>query len=112
MDTFRAGFTLRLKPGGLDEYMRRHDAIWPDLVAEMAANGVEQVTIFHADSKLFIYSQIADPGAWERLWNLDIHLRWAAELEPYLELAEDGTPDATNLTEIFHLLPGAGPQAP
>ena len=45
------------------------------------------------------------PDAWSRLWNLDIHLRWAAELEPYLELAEDGTPDSRDLTEIFHLLP-------
>ena len=25
MGTVRAGFTLRLKPGGLDEYMRLHD---------------------------------------------------------------------------------------
>ncbi len=111
MEKFRAGFTLRLKPGGLDEYMRRHDAIWPELVAEMAANGVEQVTIFHADSTLFIYSEIADASAWERLWNMDIHLRWAAELEPYLELAADGTPDSSDLTEIFHLLPAAGREA-
>ena len=108
MGKIRAGFTLRLKPGGLDEYMRRHDEIWPELVAEMASKGVEQVTIFHADSTLFIYSEIADADTWERLWNLDIHLRWAAELEPYLELAADGTPDSQDLTEIFHLEPGAG----
>ena len=30
------------------------------------------------------------------------------ELEPYLELAADGTPDAEDLTEIFHLLPAEG----
>ena len=105
MGNIRAGFTLRLKPGGLEEYMRRHDEIWPDLVAEMAEKGIEQVTIFHADSTLFIYSEIADASAWDRLWYLDFHLRWAAELEPYLELADDGTPDSRELTEIFHLLP-------
>jgi L-rhamnose mutarotase len=107
MGQVRAGFTLRLKPGGLEEYVRRHDEIWPELVAEMASKGVEQVTIFHSDSTLFIYSEIADADTWERLWNLDIHLRWAAELEPYLELAADGTPDSRDLTEIFHLEPGA-----
>jgi len=105
MEHQRAGFMLQLKPGGLEAYERLHDQIWPELVAEMAAKGVEQVTIFHADSKLFIYSEIADARAWERLWNLDIHLRWAAELEPYLVLAEDGTPASTDLTEIFHLVP-------
>jgi len=109
MENKRTGFMLRLKPGGLEEYVRRHDVIWPELVAEMAAHGVEQVTIFHVDSKLFIYSEITDADAWQRLWNLDIHLRWAAELEPYLELAENGTPDASDLSEIFHLIPAAGP---
>ena len=108
MATTRAGFTLRLKPGGLEEYVARHHRIWPELVAEMASHGVEQVTIFHANGRLFIYSEIADPSAWERLWNLDVHLRWAQELEPYLELAADGTPDAEDLTEIFHLLPAEG----
>ena len=33
---------------------------------------------------------------------------WAKELEPYLELAADGTPDAEDLTEIWHLLPAEG----
>ena len=108
MATTRAGFTLRLKPGGLEEYVARHDRIWPELVAEMASHGVEQVTIFHADGRLFIYSEIADPSAWERLWNLDVHLRWAQELEPYLELAADGTPDAEDLTEIFAPAAGRG----
>ena len=69
MATTRAGFTLRLKPGGLEEYVARHHRIWPELVAEMASHGVEQVTIFHAGGRLFIYSELADPSAWERLWN-------------------------------------------
>ncbi|MGI8702202.1 MAG: L-rhamnose mutarotase [Nocardioidaceae bacterium] len=101
----RAGFMLRLKPGGIDEYIRRHDQMWPELIAEMEADGVEQVTIFNSGDTLLIYSEIADAQAWDRLWNKDIHLRWAAELEPYLQLAADGTPDSTGLTEIFHLLP-------
>ena len=78
----------------------------------MASHGVEQVTIFHAGGRLFIYSELADPSAWERLWNLDVHLRWAKELEPYLELAADGTPDAEDLTEIWHLLPAEGAPSP
>jgi len=100
-----AAFMLKLKPDGLGEYRRRHDQIWPELVAELAANGIRQVTIFHCDSTLFVFSSIDHAQAWERVWNTDIHLRWAAELEPYLELAADGTPASTNLTEIFHLLP-------
>lgn len=101
----RAGFTLRLKPGGFDEYKRLHDNVWPELVSTFAENGITQVTIFHADSQLFIYSEIDDDEAWQRVWNLDIHLRWAKDLEPYMELAADGTPDSKDLTEIFDMFP-------
>ena len=36
----RRAFTLRLKPGVKDEYIREHDAIWPELVAELKGQGV------------------------------------------------------------------------
>ena len=104
----RAGFMLRLKPDGLDEYKRRHDEIWPELVQELAANGIEQVTIFNTDTTLFIFSRIADADSWEKLWHTPIHLEWAGELEPYMALDEAGAPDSTDLTEIFHLLPAEG----
>lgn len=103
----RAGFSLRLKPDGLAEYKRRHDDIWPELVQELAHNGIEQITIFVTGSTLFIYSEIAAPDAWQTLWHSDIHIRWAQDLEPYLELADDGTPASSDLTEIFHLEPQA-----
>ena len=107
----RAAFMLRLKPDGIEEYIRRHDEIWPELVTELAANGVEQITIFNTGDTLIVYSQVADAQAWERVWNKEIHLRWAADLEPFLQLAPDGTPDSTDLTEIWHLLPAEGPRA-
>lgn len=101
----REGFSLRLKPDGLAEYKRRHDEIWPELVQELAANGIEQVTIFAMGTTLFLYTEVATPDAWQKLWHGDVHIRWAKELEPYLELAEDGTPASSDLTEIFHLRP-------
>ena len=96
---------LRLKPDGLDEYKRRHDEIWPELVEELARNGVRQVSIYTAGPQLFIYSEVETDHSWQDLWHTDTHRRWAGELEPYLELAEDGTPDSTDLTEIFHVEP-------
>ena len=72
---------------------------------ELARNGVRQVSIYAAGSSLFIYSEVENEDSWKDVWHTDIHLRWAAELEPYLELADDGTPDSTDLTEIFHIEP-------
>lgn len=41
----RRAFTLRLRPGALDEYVPRHDAIWPEPVAEPERQGVNRLTI-------------------------------------------------------------------
>ena len=45
----RRAFTMRLKPGGLADYKRWHDEIWPELVAEIEKQGIGQITIFEAD---------------------------------------------------------------
>ncbi len=34
----RVAFTMRLRPGGLSEYRRLHDGIWPELVALTSTN--------------------------------------------------------------------------
>ena len=56
----RVAFTMRLKPGGLAEYRRLHDAIWPELVKELEASGIRNMTIFEHDPVLFLYSEIPD----------------------------------------------------
>jgi L-rhamnose mutarotase len=52
---------------------------------------------------LFLYSEIHDPDAWQRLWNSPVHRRWAELMEPLMNLLPDGTVDAGELTQIFQL---------
>ena len=99
---------MRLKPGGLAEYKRQHDAIWPELVAEIEKQGIAQITIFEADSTLFLYSEITDEGAWDRLWHSEIHDRWGEVMNPLMEFNDDGIVDSSEVTEIFHLRTMAG----
>jgi L-rhamnose mutarotase len=103
----RRAFTMRLKPGGLAEYKRQHDAIWPELVAEIEKQGIAQITIFEADSTLFLYSEITDEAAWDRLWHSEIHDKWGEVMNPLMEFKDDGIVDSTEVTEIFHLRPKA-----
>ena len=104
----RRGFTMRLKPGGLAEYRRNHDAIWPELVAEIEKQGIAQITIFENDPVLFLYSEITDLEAWDRLWASEIHDKWAEVMNPLMEFRDDGIVDSTEVTEVFHLTTGAG----
>ncbi len=107
----RRAFTMRLKPDALAEYKRHHDEIWPDLVAEIERSGIAQITTFQHGLDLFLFSQISDPSAWDRLWTSDVHRRWAQLMEPLMHLRDDGIVDAGELSEIFHLqVPAAPPQ--
>lgn len=102
----RTAFKLKLKTGGLPDYIRLHEEIWPELVEEEARHGITQVTIFLSDNDmLIIYSEHESATAWPEFWNTEIHRRWAEKLEPFLELSEDGTPASWDLTEIWHLEP-------
>ena len=99
----RRAFTMRLTPGSLAEYKRHHDAIWPDLVAEIERQGIAQITIFEDDPVLFLYSEIHDEEAWDRLWHSQIHDRWGEIMNPLMEFGPDGIVDSHEVREVFSL---------
>jgi L-rhamnose mutarotase len=42
----RVGFKMKLFPGCDQEYVRRHDAIWPELISLLKETGISQYSIF------------------------------------------------------------------
>jgi L-rhamnose mutarotase len=64
----RRAFTMRLKSGSLAEYTRNHNEIWPGLVEEIERSGIATITTFEQDPVLFLFSEITDEAAWDRLW--------------------------------------------
>jgi len=100
----RRAFTLRLKPGAFDQYKEYHDHIWPELVREIEACGIAQITTFAADDlQLFLYSEIYDEAAWDKLWSSQVHDEWGKCMEPLMQFNAHGKVDAGPLREIFHL---------
>ena len=104
----RKAFVLKLKPGSLDAYVYWHDNIWPELKAEIARQGIAEITLWQLDDMVFLHSVVTDPDAWTRLWDSDIHHRWASELmDPLMFYRPDGVVDSQELNEIWHFVPGA-----
>ena len=66
-----------------------------------------QITIFENDPVLFLYSEITDEAAWDRLWASEIHDRWAEVMNPLMEFRDDGIVDSTEVREVFNLETGA-----
>ena len=107
----RRAFTMRLKPGAMAEYKKQHDNIWPELVAEIEKSGIATMTTFEADPVLFLFSEITDEEAWDRLWHTEIHTKWGKVFEPLMEFNSEGIVDSHTLREIFHLDTQAGDNA-
>jgi L-rhamnose mutarotase len=103
----RKAFTLRLNPGALDEYIARHEAIWPEMVEEIEKSGIRVMNAFHHDGTIFYYSEVEDEGSWDRLWSSEVHDRWAENFKPLIAFREDGTLDTGDCTEVWRLETGA-----
>ncbi len=109
----RRAFTMKLKPGARADYIRHHDSIptrWQALVAEIERCGIARITTFASAGdapQLFLYSEILDEGAWNKLWDSAIHREWGTLMEPLMQF-KDGKVDASPLTEIFRLETPAG----
>ena len=105
----RRAFTMRLQPGKLAEYKHFHDNVWPELVAEIEKSGIATMTIFENDPVLFLYSEIIDENAWDKLWRTKIHDKWSEEaMNPLMFFRDDGIVDSSTLREVFHLETKAG----
>jgi len=107
-EMIKRAFTMKLKPGGLAEYKRHHDSIWPELVAEIERQGIAQITIFENDPVLFLYSEISDPEAWDRLWHTEIHDKWGEYMAPLMVFNDEGIVDSSEVRLVFDLGTNAG----
>jgi len=96
---------MRLKPGRLDEYRRRHDALWPELAELLKSCGISDYSIHHdpETNALFAVMWCATP---ERLDDLPAHpvmRRWWEAMAPLMEVNPDKSPVSVPLDTLFHL---------
>lgn len=102
----RVAFQLRIRPDLIEEYVARHTPVRAEMLAEIAAAGRRDYSLFLGEGGvLFGYYETDDDAAAQAyLAASPIAARWEAEMAPYFD-ALDGRPDqaATPLTEVFHL---------
>ncbi len=100
----RNAFKMKLKPGFEDEYKRRHDEIWPELAAELAAAGVSDYSIF-LDAEtltLFAVQKLTDDNTADALPDTAIVKKWWAYMADIMDTNADNSPVAVPLGEVFH----------
>ncbi|HWR11506.1 MAG TPA: L-rhamnose mutarotase [Rectinemataceae bacterium] len=101
----RKAFVMKLKPGFEAEYKKRHDEIWPEMVAELRAAGVSDYSIFldMETHRLFAVQKRADNSTADELSGKAIVRRWWDHMKDIMETNLDNSPVSRPLTEVFHL---------
>ncbi|WP_424447057.1 L-rhamnose mutarotase [Microbacterium arborescens] len=102
----RVCFSLQVQPDLLDEYVARHTPVWPEMLAEIAASGRRNYSLFLGEGgRLIGYYEVDDDDAAQAyLAASPVAARWEAEMARFF-VGLEGRPDqaATPLIEIFNL---------
>jgi L-rhamnose mutarotase len=104
----RKAFVMQLHPGQVEEYRRRHEAIWPELERTLQDADVRAYSIFlHPTTlQLFAYAEIASEEKWAAVAETEVCRRWWAYMQDIMETNPDSSPASIPLEEVFQLAPG------
>ena len=56
----RVAFVMRVKEGQQEEYIRRHQQVWPEVQTNMRRAGIHKMSIFLFGLQLFLYMEVDD----------------------------------------------------
>ena len=101
----RNAFKMKLKPGVVAEYKKRHDELWPELAAELKAAGVSDYSIFLDEETrtLFAVQKLREGNTAAGLPDSPVVRKWWDYMAPLMETHPDNSPIAKPLKEVFHL---------
>lgn len=103
----RVCFLLKVRQERLDEYVERHESVWPEMLAALSETGWTNYSLFlRPDGLLVGYFETPDlQAALDGMAATDVNERWQAEMSPFFESLDGRRPDEAFLTlrEIFHL---------
>ncbi len=101
----RLCFTFETHPGTATEYKRRHDEIWPELVADIKAAGQSNYSLFRHGDRIIGYVE-CDPDVATCLASLassEANARWSEWFKDVIVSLTDENGQLDRLEEVWHL---------
>ncbi|MEM5584033.1 L-rhamnose mutarotase [Roseibium sp. AS2] len=98
-------FKMKLNAGMEAEYKKRHDAIWPELVALLKSAGIRDYSI-HLDRETDILFGVLwrdDGHTMDDLPDHPVMQKWWAHMADIMASGPDNAPVATPLETVFHM---------
>jgi L-rhamnose mutarotase len=98
-------FRMKLKPGAVDEYRRRHDALWPDLAQALRDAGIHDYSIFLDEQTLDLFAvlKLHEGDTSAELPAQPVMWRWWDYMADLMETEPGNRPREWPLTPMFHL---------
>jgi L-rhamnose mutarotase len=90
----RYAWVAEVRPGYEEEYRRRHDEIWPEMIDVLREAGVRNYSIFRHGLMLFGYFETDDLERTQRyLANSEVNRRWGESMVPVMKMEIDPNTD-------------------
>jgi L-rhamnose mutarotase len=97
-------FKMKLKPGCRAEYIRRHDAIWPELKNLLSQSGIKDYTIYFDEETLSLFAvQYLEGATSQDLGQNPIVQKWWKYMAELMETNPDSSPITIPLEKVFHM---------
>ena len=102
----RHAFKMKLSSGDVEEYKRRHDQIWPELVEVLRQAGVSDYSIFYDEETqtLFAFQKLSQNNTAAKLpQNPTVRKWWDYMNDGIMEYDQKNEPVSIPLREVFHM---------
>lgn len=96
---------MKLHPGFKEEYRKRHNEIWPELVKLLKDAGVGNYSIFldEETNSLFAYQEQSGESSSQDLGTTEIVKKWWKHMADIMETNPDNSPVSVPLEPVFYM---------
>lgn len=96
---------MKIYPGCAEEYEKRHNALWPEMIESIKSHGGKNYSIFlnRDTNELFSYLEIENEELWANRGGGEITQKWWDYMADIMETNPDNSPVFKPIDEVFHL---------
>lgn len=101
----RVAFKMKVNPGAVELYKKRHDELWPELRKLLKDAGISEYSIFFdkETSILFAFQKQAGDQGSQDLGKIEIVQKWWNFMADIMETNPDNSPVTVPLKEVFYM---------
>ena len=101
----RVAFKMKVNPGAIEAYKKRHDKLWPELHKLLKDAGLSEYSIFYDEEThiLFAFQKQEGTKGSQDLGKTEIVQLWWKFMADIMETNPDNSPVSSTLEEVFFM---------